>query len=93
MVKDIYSGAEEYKELRSFMDKHQGLMMAQLRQDFTLAQKQGHIRSELKVDFIIYMLQSMSKLSEDVILMGMYDNLPDLSRDLTNVFFYGITKK
>jgi AcrR family transcriptional regulator len=93
LVKDIYSGGDDYKELRSFMEQHQVQFMERLRKDFTLAQNQGHIRSELKVDFIIHILHSMSRLTEDAILLGMYDDLSDLSRDLTNVFFYGITKR
>ncbi len=90
LVKDIYSNSEELAEVRNYTMAYQQEFMSTLRQDFLSAQKKGYIKQEIKIDFVLYMLNVMEKQLHDSALIGMYDDVIDLQNDLTTMFFYGI---
>lgn len=71
------------------MNKSIGLIM----KDYIQAQKQGHIRSDIKPEFIIYFLNHIFDMMKDPKLEAMYSNTQDLIMETTNFFFYGILQR
>lgn len=59
-------------------------------EDYSRAQKEGNIRKELKVEFILYFLNSIQEMLYDEKLIALYDNPQDLIMEITRFFFYGV---
>lgn len=93
LLKDIYSNDSEFEDLRIYMRNYQDEFMALLRKDFEHAQRCGNIRSGLKIDFLIYMLNLINQQLADPNLLAMYSNAAELTDDLTSTFFYGILER
>jgi AcrR family transcriptional regulator len=58
--------------------------------DYTLAQKKGDIRPDIKPEFILYFLNHMIELVTDEKLVSLYELPQELIAELMNFFFYGI---
>lgn len=58
--------------------------------DFKEAQKSGDIRKDLKVEFIMYIMNHLVEMAQDDNLLNMYDEPQDLVMEITNFLFYGI---
>lgn len=58
--------------------------------DYKEAQKEGEIRKDLRIEFIIYLLNKIFEMAGDPKLIDMYDSPQDLIMELTRFFFYGI---
>ncbi|MBN1779649.1 TetR/AcrR family transcriptional regulator [bacterium] len=61
-----------------------------IRNDFIGAQKQGHVRSDVNPDFIMYMMNHMIDMVSDPKLLEMYAGSGELINELVRFFFYGI---
>jgi len=61
--------------------------------DFYQAQKNGDIRKELKVEFIMYIMSHLIEMTQDDNLLNLYDNPQDLVMEITNFLFYGILNR
>lgn len=61
--------------------------------DFTRAQKKGDIRKDVKVEFIMFIMNHMVEMTHDDTLLNMYDNPQDLVMEITNFLFYGILNR
>jgi len=59
-------------------------------EDFRKAQENGDIRKELKVEFIMYMMNHLVEMAQNETLINMYDEPQDLVMEITNFLFYGI---
>lgn len=57
------------------------------------AQKDGFIRKGMGIGFITYIMNKMAEMAEDPDLLKQYSDPYNLTRDLTNFFFYGIMGK
>lgn len=57
------------------------------------AQKEGHIRKSVSIDFISYFLNKINEMVKDPVLLELYADTYTLTRDLTSFFFYGIMEK
>ncbi len=87
-LNDVYQSDEPvFNEL---LTKYSELSRKSLRDDFTKAQKEGWIRKDLKIDFLMYMMNSIGERMFDEKLKAMFGNSHDLVMELTNFFFYGI---
>lgn len=64
--------------------------LKRVKEDFIKAQKNGAIRKDLNIDFMMYMLNDMNQKLMDKNLMTYYKTEEDLIMELTNFFFYGI---
>lgn len=62
-------------------------------QFFSRAQKRGDIRPDIKLEFILYILNKMFELAKDENLLAIYDNHVQVTAELTNFFFFGIFPK
>ena len=87
-LNDIYQSEEPV--LKNLMTKYSGISRKTVRDDFTKAQKEGYIRKDLKIDFLMYMMDSIGERMFDEKLKAMFGNTHDLVMGLTNFFFYGI---
>lgn len=61
--------------------------------DFKKAQLDGDIRKDLKVEFILYIMNHMVEMSRDDNLLNLYDNPRELVMEITSFFFYGILNR
>ncbi len=90
-LKDIYQSdnPEMLKLLENAQQKAQKTMI----KDFKKAQKEGAIRADLKMEFIIYMLNDINNKIMDPQLNKIYPSGEKLIMELTRFFFYGILTK
>lgn len=87
-LKDIHK--TDNAILQSQVEANQREMIAKLKTDLEKAQKKGEIRSDLKIDFVMYMLQGLNEKMFDERLASMYESPHGLIMELTNFFFYGL---
>ncbi len=87
-LSDVYRSEEPV--IKELLAKYSIISKKSLRDNFTKAQKEGWIRKDLKIDFLMYMMDSINERMFDEKLKGMFGNLQDLLMELTNFFFYGI---
>jgi AcrR family transcriptional regulator len=87
-LSDVYQSEEPV--IQELLTKYSTISRKGLRDDFTKAQKEGYIRKDLKIDFLMYMMDSIGERMFDEKLKAMFGNTHDLVMGLTNFFFYGI---
>lgn len=61
--------------------------------DFYKAQKNGDIRKEMKVEFIMYIMNHLIEMTHDDNLLNLYDHPQDLVMEITNFLFYGMLNR
>lgn len=61
--------------------------------DFKKAQEDGDIRTDLKVEFIMYMMNHLVEMAQEETLLNMYDEPQDLVMEITKFLFYGILNR
>jgi AcrR family transcriptional regulator len=77
-------------ELISYLEQLSGETMQMFVDDFKKAQEEGNIRKDLKIEFIMYIMNKLVAWAYEDELIDMYDNPQDLVMELTNFLFYGI---
>jgi AcrR family transcriptional regulator len=85
---DVYRGDEP--SLMGLMEKYSEISKNTIREDFAKAQKEGWIKKELKIDFLMYMMDSIGERMFDEKLKAMFDDSHDMLMELTTFFFYGM---
>jgi AcrR family transcriptional regulator len=61
--------------------------------DFYKAQDHGDIRSDLKVEFIMYVMNKLIEMAQDENLLNLYEEPQDLVMEITRFIFYGILSR
>jgi len=61
--------------------------------DFRKAQENGDIRKDLKIEFIMYIMNHLVEMAQNDALINMYDEPQDLVMEITNFLFYGILNR
>ena len=87
-VKDVYS--DKKLGLAEYWNKRAGEFTLEVMNDYKEAQKQGLIRQDLNIDFIMVYNNKVVEMISDPNIAGMYKNTRDLIMEITNLFFYGI---
>jgi hypothetical protein len=72
------------------IEKYSEISKNTIREDFAKAQKEGWIKKELKIDFLMYMMDSIGERMFDEKLKAMFDDSHDMLMELTTFFFYGM---
>lgn len=86
----VQSADQEMNEyLQQITQKNMQMILA----DFYIAQQKGDIRKDVKVDFIMYVMNRLIEMTHDDRLLDMYDNPQDLVMEITNFLFYGILSR
>lgn len=70
---------------RKMKENLQGIL-----KDYTLAQKKGDIRRDIKPEFILYFLSHLTQMFTDKHLISLYESPRAVLAELINFFFYGI---
>jgi len=90
-IRDVY-GAQDPK-LKNILEEAQIRSSEAFYKDLIQAQKKGELRKDLKIDFVIYMINSLKEKMLDKNLTSMYSSTQQLADELTNFVFYGIMPK
>jgi AcrR family transcriptional regulator len=90
-IGDLMTGSEP--ELQKYIEQETKNFLDDLRKIFLNAQKKGEIRSDIKVDFIIHMMNVMKEVFKDENLQKLYPDFASLMKDAFNFFYYGVLKK
>jgi AcrR family transcriptional regulator len=90
-LQDVYG--TQYPELKQRLDQAREASLQLIVEDFRKAQAEGWIRRDIKLPFILYMLNDIREKLMDERLAAMFDSTADFIMELTHFFFYGISKK
>ena len=87
-VKDIYGdpGSELFGYWREKASEVIQLVVELYRQ----AQDEGYIRKDIRIDFILYMINKTFEFVNDDELISKYDTMQDLILEINRFFLYGI---
>ncbi len=88
-VRDVFLSDQE--EWQKKIQAYQAFARGELRKDFEKAQKEGWIREDLSIDFILYILEDMQLKVKSPQFLALHKN--DLHRsimEVTKFFFYGV---
>ncbi|MDD3744612.1 MAG: TetR/AcrR family transcriptional regulator, partial [Lentimicrobiaceae bacterium] len=86
-LNDVYHSGEP--ALKELVTRYAELSLRLLQETFIKAQKQGWIREELKIEFLMYMIDRIKAYMFDEKLKAMFPNSHDRVMELTRFFFYG----
>lgn len=87
-VKDLYQN--ESFGLKAYFENYRQTIYLKVMADLKDAQEKGWIRADLKLDFILYMLNSLNEKMTDPNFLSIYENAQEAIVELTKFFFYGI---
>ena len=80
-------------ELISHLEQLSGESMQMFTDDFRKAQENGDIRQDLKIEFIMYVMNHLVEMAQEDALLNIYDEPQDLVMEITNFLFYGILNR
>lgn len=81
-------------ELIAFLEKLSAESLQIFTDDFRKAQQNGDIRKDLKVEFIMAIMNRLVDMAQhDKDLLEMYEKPQDLAVEITNFIFYGILNR
>jgi AcrR family transcriptional regulator len=80
-------------ELISFLNQLTQENLQMFTNDFKKAQDDGDIRGDLKVEFIMYIMNHLVAMAQEDALLNMYEEPQDLVMEITNFLFYGILNR
>ncbi len=89
-IRDIY--ASPYPELHALLRRRMKENSETALEEYRKAQKEGHIRPDVKPEFIVAFLNIMADMVMDERLTSLYATPKELGAELMNLFFYGILK-
>ena len=87
-IQEIYQSTDSV--LSAYIEESRKEMLSEIMYDLFMAQQNGWIRRDTKLEFILYMLNSLNDKMMDEKFLSMYEDKHDAIMDLTNFFFYGI---
>lgn len=81
-------------EMISYLEKLSRETLQMFTEDFHKAQEDGDIRKDLKVEFIMAIMNHLVNIAQhDESLLNMYDEPQDLAVEMTTFLFYGILNR
>lgn len=87
-VNDVYN---EFPDLKTYWEQRRDEILHEVLKDYAIAQKNGWMRRDIKLEFILYINSKMTEMTTDKDLLAMYDNnMQEVIMELTKLFFYGI---
>ena len=89
-MQDIYT---HYPEIMQHMEVYRKQMLNEHLADLRQAQQEGFIRQDVKLDFVMYMLEHIHVLLQDHALLDLFESAQEASDSLTSFIFYGIMNK
>ena len=80
-------------DIRQMMEAEYRKSNNRIKSIFQDAQNSGEIRSDIKIDYILYMMDVINNISRDENLQKMYPDLSSLSKEIHNFLCYGVMGK
>ena len=80
-------------ELINFLNQLTQENLQMFTNDFKKAQENGDIRQDLKVEFIMYIMNHLVEITHDDKLLSIYEEPQDLVMEITRFLFYGILNR
>jgi len=90
-LNDLYKG--EFKELTAYFMRVTSDNVEMINNDYRQAQFDGHIRSDIKIEFIMYNINKMFEMITDEKLNSLYLSPAELISEMIRFFFYGILSR
>lgn len=87
-IKDVYNLKES--KLKTLYEKYQQKITNEFLNDLKAAQKEGWIRKDIKLNFVLYMLNDIHEKMRDERFLAMYSDMKEAGIELTKYFFSGI---
>ena len=87
-VKDIFNLKES--SLKTHLEEYRQKSKNEILNDLKTAQNNGWIRKDVKLTFILYMINDMDVKLRDDRFLAMYGNIKEAGMELTKFLFYGI---
>lgn len=87
-INDVFSN--EKLGLKEHWLKRADEFSHEVRRDLSVAQEQGIIRKDLKLDFVFYLNNKAAEIFSDPKLLEMYSSMQELIMEYANLIFYGI---
>lgn len=91
LIRDLYSN-EEWG-LKAYLEQRTEETIREVVADFTHAQQQGWVRSDINPAFLLYLFHQMPAWVTNGQLLASYPHPRDLVMEVINFFFYGILEK
>jgi AcrR family transcriptional regulator len=89
-IEDVYRDPES--ELAKYMNELQGQSMQVIVRFYQNAQKEGSIRGDVKIDFILAYTRKITEMLQDEQLLSCYEKPGDLVMEAMAFMFYGVVK-
>lgn len=89
-IKDLYAENEFTNSMKKYFEISQAKLMLIVKRSFVEAKRDGWIRDDMKIEFILYMFESIGTLSKDEKLLSLFDNSEELTSVIVNFMFRGI---
>jgi len=87
-VNELYRNGDP--DIMGFMQKMVKGSLDKFMTDFRTYQQKGEIRSDVKPEFMLYMLNKMTDMTTDDHFIRLFENPADMVRAISNFYFYGI---
>ena len=79
--------------LISYLEQVSAESMQITMDDFRKAQENGDIRKDLKIEFVMHVMNHLIEMAHEDALLNMYEQPQDLVLEITNFLFYGILNR
>lgn len=89
-VRDVFDG--NYPELTEELEEYKKVMNQKMLLDLKKAQERGEIRKDIKLNFVLYLMDSFHEQIKDERLRSVFSNDEDMIAALTDHFFFGIVQ-
>lgn len=90
-INDIYNNPES--GMLQFMEEQRDKAYSLIIDFYKNAQRDGNIRKDVKIDFILAYSNQTIKMMEDKNLLGQYESAQEFIMESMNLLFYGIVTK
>ena len=87
-LNDVYK--DEFTEISAYFNRVKAENLNRLIEDYRQAQLDGNIRQDIKIEFILYLLNKVNEMVIDENLSPLYENVSDKIEAVIRFFFYGI---
>lgn len=88
LLNDVYG--DDFPTIKEFLLKTSVESLGMIEEHFRKAQEEGNLRKDLKIGFLMYMLNKMQEMISDPFLERIYKDSGEMVNEMINYFFYGI---
>ena len=88
LLNDIMGG--DFPDILKLITDAREKSFRMVQDDYSKAQKDGNIRKDVKIEFVLYFLNKMQEMISDPELEKVYPDTGELISELIRFFFYGL---